>query len=401
MRSDKKTIGSNWVYKVKLKPNGTVDRYKAKLVAKGYDQVECVHYIDRFSPVAKAVTVRTLLVDATIFGLEAVESRIDAPSDAHILAVKQFLDSVFTINDLGQAQYFLRLEIARSVAGISVSQHKYIRDIIQDMGLSSSKIAATPLPLGIKLTVVTDSPLLDPEPYCRLKTKKQTTVARSNAEAEYCSLGTTATIHIVANPGFHECTKHLEIDCHLVRDKFREGFVLPSNISRRLQLANMFTKSFSGAAFAATFSKLRMPFHTTPDLFLSPCTPQNLIREVAQEREAFSRERETQFRLYFHPLERDLQAFLRSGQLQNGPVTMPASANTAGPSRPSLLNLSPSMKIVSWNCRGAGRLEFITAARDLIHRTNPEIFIVMDTCMHEQQNMVHVEPCNYYGQTDE
>ena len=36
LQPGKQVIGSKWVYKIKLHPNGTLDRYKAKLVAKGY-----------------------------------------------------------------------------------------------------------------------------------------------------------------------------------------------------------------------------------------------------------------------------------------------------------------------------------------------------------------------------
>lgn len=57
----KRAVGSKWVYKLKLKPDGTIDRYKASLVAKGYHQIMSIDFVDSFPLVAKLVTVRLIL----------------------------------------------------------------------------------------------------------------------------------------------------------------------------------------------------------------------------------------------------------------------------------------------------------------------------------------------------
>jgi hypothetical protein len=54
-------IDSKWVYKIKRKTDGIIDRYKARLVAKSFKQRYDLDYEDTFSPVVMAATIRIIL----------------------------------------------------------------------------------------------------------------------------------------------------------------------------------------------------------------------------------------------------------------------------------------------------------------------------------------------------
>ncbi|CAH9112219.1 unnamed protein product [Cuscuta epithymum] len=126
------------------------------------------------------------------------------------------------------------------------------------------------------------------------RTKKQSVVSRSSAEAEYRAMAVTvseilwlrwllqdflvpqedptslycdnqAARHIALNPVFHERTKHVEIDCYFVRERVATNEIRPLSISTTNQVADIFTKALGADRFQFLRSKLGVRnLHTPP-----------------------------------------------------------------------------------------------------------------------------------------
>ena len=81
---------------------------------------------------------------------------------------KQLLSKEFEIKDLGQLRYFLGMEVARSSRGISISQRKYVLDLLKETGMIGCRPVETPMAPNAKLEAQTERTTIDRGMYQRL-----------------------------------------------------------------------------------------------------------------------------------------------------------------------------------------------------------------------------------------
>ncbi|GJX03490.1 zinc finger, CCHC-type containing protein [Tanacetum coccineum] len=148
-----KPLGCKWIFKRKMKVNGTIDKFKAPLVIQGFIKKEGIDYFDTYAPVARISTIRLDMYPVTL--------HCDNQAEIHIAA---------------------NLVVHARTKHIEVDCH-YVRDQVKD-----------------------EADMHSVTPHC----------------------DNQAAIHIAANPVFHVRTEHIELDCHYDRDQVKDEAVNPT-----------------------------------------------------------------------------------------------------------------------------------------------------------------------------
>ncbi|KAK1618295.1 hypothetical protein QYE76_023812 [Lolium multiflorum] len=130
-----KPVGCKWVFKKNLRPDGTIDKYKARLVANGYTEKEadkCVYYPHGGG---EGVILCLYVDDILIFrtNLKVIEE------------VKVFLSRCFEMKDLGMVDVILNIKILRDDnGGLTLLQSHYVEKILSRFGYNDCKLSPTP-----------------------------------------------------------------------------------------------------------------------------------------------------------------------------------------------------------------------------------------------------------------
>nr|GEV39324.1 ribonuclease H-like domain-containing protein [Tanacetum cinerariifolium] len=345
-------VRSMWLFKHKFNADGSLRRYKARLIANGRSQqqgIDCddtfclldvknvflyghlsetvymhqsLGFVDpnkpdyvchlqrslyglkqasrawfqRFASYATRVGFQHSKTDSSLFFfhrgsdiayllLYVDDIILTLSSSAFLQRIIASLHNEFAMKDLGSLNYFLGISAQRSASGLFLSQSKFIEEILERAHMQNCNLCRTPVDTESKLGSDGD-PVSDPTLYRSLvgafsilPLRAQTyLMLSSSAKAEYrgvanvvaetawiynllCELHIplfTATlvycdnvsaIYMFVNAVQHQCTKHIEIDIHFVRDFVASGQVRVLHVPSRFQYADIFTNGLPTTLF--------------------------------------------------------------------------------------------------------------------------------------------------------
>ncbi|XP_074323850.1 uncharacterized protein LOC141660760 [Apium graveolens] len=205
-----KPLGSKWVFKKKLKADGTIDKYKARLVIKRYKEQKGLDYFDTYSPVTRITSIRMMFAIAAMQNLVVhqmdvkiaflngdiyEEIYMEQPegfvvpgqerkvcrlvkslyikendngyvmmilyvddlliarrNDKVIKSTKDMLKATFDMKDMGLANVILRIQISRTSEGLALSQPHYVEKILEKYLKDDLEKARTPIDMTLHIS---------------------------------------------------------------------------------------------------------------------------------------------------------------------------------------------------------------------------------------------------------
>ncbi|XP_027345097.1 uncharacterized protein LOC113857424 [Abrus precatorius] len=270
--TDVKPIGCKWVYKIKRKLEGIIERYKDLGILKYFLGLEVAHTISAIL-VSQKKYYLDLLKDTALTNCKPATTPLDPALKLYQDKVELFLDVSSYRRLVGHLLYlnFARLDITFATQQVSqfmatptMTHYRAALRIARYLKQAPNwgRCLDTRRSINNYYFFLGNS-------LVSWHSKKQTIVARSSTEAEYRALSFTvcelqwldylfrdlhiqyhkplvlfydnqSAIYITQNPVFHERTKHLEIDCHLVREKLLARLFRLLLVSTHNQIAEFF-----------------------------------------------------------------------------------------------------------------------------------------------------------------
>ncbi|GJZ13829.1 zinc finger, CCHC-type containing protein [Tanacetum coccineum] len=153
-----KPLGCKWIFKSKMKVDGTIDMFKALLVIQDFRQKEGIDYFDTYAPVARITTIRLLLALAAIHNLVIHQMDVKTAFLNGDLDEEVYMKQPEGFVMLGNKHKACKL-IKRENKGIVITQSHYIEKILKKFNREDCSPVNTPMDLVEKLKPNTGKPV--------------------------------------------------------------------------------------------------------------------------------------------------------------------------------------------------------------------------------------------------